>query len=71
MLRLRTAPPSRDLHHGVVARVSYDFQSCFWRPKKVFGQAFLNRENTNFANLRDPFLRLLGLLWFIFCGQIL
>ena len=30
--------------------------------KKVFGQVF-NRENTNFANLRDPFLRLLGLLW--------
>jgi len=29
--------------------------------KKVFGQVF-HRENTNFANLRDPFLRLLGLL---------
>jgi hypothetical protein len=48
ILRLRTAPPSRDLHHGVVARVSYDFQSCFWRPKKSFCQVF-NCENTNLS----------------------
>jgi hypothetical protein len=30
--------------------------------KKVFGQVFNRENNTNFANLRDPFLRLLGLL---------
>jgi hypothetical protein len=45
ILRLRTAPPSRDLHHGVVARVSYDFQSCFWRPKKSFWPSFQLRKH--------------------------
>ena len=59
ILRLRTAPPSRDLHHGVVARVSYDFQSCFWRPKKSFWPSFPPRKH-KFCQSERPFFKASG-----------
>jgi len=59
ILRLRTAPPSRDLHHGIVARVSYDFQSCFWRPKKSFWPSFPPRKH-KFCQSERPFFKASG-----------
>ena len=42
-VRVRTAPPLRDVHHGVDARLFYHFQSFFSWQKKVFLQLCRSR----------------------------